>query len=175
MVLIHRQTNSRTSIQSKSTGTKLSNSVKSCKPYSEQLNSNVGGMDFAFNITIAGWVNNKCRVDFIAQSTGINSLFESLYGVSPSQAQISTFEPKIKCEFTKQQLERVGDSILQEEERNRGARNNMLKNPADIDISGFANMSGSDAELMNVILNDRACTILNAGNSQGIIESLFNF
>ncbi len=122
-------------------------------------------MDFAFNITIAGWVNNKCRVDFIAQSTGINSLFESLYGVSPSQAQISTFEPKIKCEFTKQQLERVGDSILQEEERNRGARNNMLKNPADIDISGFA----------NIILNDRACTILNAGNSQGIFESLFNF
>lgn len=170
----YSQTN-RTSIQSKSTGTKLSNSVKSCKPYSEQLNSNVGGMDFAFNITIAGWVNNKCRVDFIAQSTGINSLFESLYGVSPSQAQISTFEPKIKCEFTKQQLERVGDSILQEEERNRGARNNMLKNPADIDISGFANMSGSDAELMNVILNDRACTILNAGNSQGIFESLFNF
>ena len=169
------KTNSRTSIQSKPTGTKLSNSVKSCKPYSEQLNSNVGGMDFAFNITIAGWVNNKCRVDFIAQSTGINSLFESLYGVSPSQAQISTFEPKIKCEFTKQQLERVGDSILQEEERNRGARNNMLKNPADIDISGFANMSGSDAELMNVILNDRACTILNAGNSQGIFESLFNF
>lgn len=159
----------------KTSGTRLSDSVKTCKPYSEQLNSNVGGIDFSFNITIAGWVNNKCRVDFIAQSTGINSLFESLYGVNPSQAQIMTFEPKIKCEFTKQQLEKVGDSILQEEERNRGARNNMLKNPADIDISGLANMSGSDAELMNVILNDRACTILNATDSQGMFESLFNF
>lgn len=170
------RTNSRTTVQTqRPSGTKLSNSVKTCKPYSEQLNSNIGGINFAFNITIAGWVNNKCRVDFIAQSTGINSLFESLYGVSPSQAQISTFEPKIKCEFTKQQLERVGDSILQEEERNRGARNNMLKNPADIDISGLANMSGSDAELMNVILNDRACTILNAGNSQRMFESLFDF
>ena len=170
------RTNTQTSVQTtRPTGTRLSNSVKTCKPYSEQLNSNVGGVNFSINITIAGWVNNKCRVDFIADSTGINSLFESLYGVNPSQAQIMTFEPKIKCEFTKQQLERVGDSILQEEERNRGARNNMLKNPADIDLSGLANMSGSDAELMNVILNDRACTILNAGNSQGMFESLFDF
>ncbi len=168
----------QTTVQKRTTPnkeTKLSNSVKMCKPYSEHLSSNVGGIDFSFNITIAGWVNNKCRVDFIAQSTGINSLFEALYGVSPSQAQIQTFEPKIKCEFTKSQLERVGDSILQEEERNHGAKNNMLKNPGEIDISGLVNMTGSDAALMDVILNDRACTILNAGDSQGMFESLFNF
>ena len=156
-----------------SSGSTLADNVTMCKPYSESLNSNVGGINFTFNIKIAGWVNNKCRVDFIAKSTGISEMFQSLYGFSASDAQISTFEPKVKCEFTKQQLLSVGDSILQEEERNRGAKNNMLKNPNEIDISGLANLSGSDVGLMNVILNDRACTIQNAGDSNAMFESLF--
>lgn len=167
------QKNNTTQVKRVSSGNKLADNVTMCKPYSESLKSNLGGMNFIFNIKIAGWVNNKCRVDFIAKSTGINEMFQSLYGVSASEAQISTFEPKIKCEFTKQQLLSVGDSILQEEERNKGAKNNMLKNPSDIDISGLANLSGSDVGLMNVILNDRACTILNAGDSNAMFESLF--
>lgn len=154
-------------------GSKLADSVTMCKPYSETLNSNVSGINFTFNIKIAGWVNDKCRIDFIAKSTGINEMFQSLYGFSASDAQISTFEPKVKCEFTKQQLLSVGDSILQEEERNRGAKNNMLKNPNEIDISGLANLSGSDIGLMNVILNERACTIQNTSNSNAMFESLF--
>lgn len=156
-----------------SSGSTLADNVTMCKPYSESLSSNVGGINFTFNIKIAGWVNNKCRVDFIAKSTGISEMFQRMYGFSASDAQISTFEPKVKCEFTKQQLLAVGDSILQEEERNRGAKNNMLKNPNEIDIAGLANLSGSDVGLMNVILNDRACTIQNAGDSNGMFESLF--
>lgn len=156
-----------------SADSKLSNNMKMCKPYSETLNTNVSGINFRFNIKIAGWVNNKCRIDFIAQSTGISDMFKSIYGFDAADAQISTFEPKVRCEFTKQQLESVGDSILQEEERNNGARNNMLKNPQDIDISGLANLSGSDVGLMNVILNDRACNILNAGDSGAMFGQLF--
>lgn len=155
------------------TGNKLADNMTMCKPYSETLHTNVGGINFKFNIKIVGWVNNKCRVDFVAQSTGISDMFSSMYGFDASDAQITTFEPKVKCEFTRQQLESVGDSILQEEERNKGARNNMLKNPQNIDISGLANLSGSDVGLMNVILNDRACTILNAGDSGAMFGSLF--
>ncbi|MBO5435971.1 hypothetical protein J6A31_09270, partial [bacterium] len=97
--------------------TKLSKSVKNCKRYTETLDSTISGVDFNFKISILGWVDNKCRVDFVAKSTGINQMFSSLYGMDPSMAEITTFEPKVRCEFTKQQLEKVGDSILQEEER----------------------------------------------------------
>lgn len=165
--------NQSTQKKTSSTGSNLSNNVKMCKPYSETLQSNVGGINFRFNIKIAGWVNNKCRVDFVAQSTGISNMFNSIYGFDAEDAQISTFEPKVRCEFTKQQLVSVGDSILQEEERNHGARNNMLKNPQDIDLSGLANLSGSDVGLMSVIMNDRACTILNAGDSGAMFGQLF--
>ncbi len=159
----------------KSSGNKLADNMRMCKPYSETLDSDVMGVNFNFRVSIDGWVNNRCRVNFVAQSTGINKTFKQLYGVDASQAQIYTFEPRIRCEFTKQQLLSVGDSILQENERNAGASNNMLKNPMDIELPSINNMSTSDVGLMNVILNDRACTILNAPDSNRMFESLFGY
>ena len=146
-----------------------------CKPYSETLDTRVSGIDFNFKVKIEGWVNNKCRLNFVAQSTGISDMFKSLYGFDSSQATIMTFEPKIRCDFTKQQLQYVGDSILQEEERNSGSGGKMLKNPSEIQLPTFGSMSESDSKLMNVILNDKACTILNAQDSGDMFESLFSF
>lgn len=167
------QKTNRNSQSSSKTGDKLSDSVKMCKPYTETLNTDVSGLNFKFKVSIEGWVNDKCRLDFIAQSTGISDTFKQIYGVDSSMASIFTFEPKIRCEFSKQQLESVGDSILQENERNAGATNNMLKNPMNIEMPSMSNMSGSDLRLMDVLLNDKACTILNAGDSSGMFESLF--
>lgn len=154
---------------------KLSENIKMCKPYSESLDSNIGGIDFNFKVKISGWVNNKCRLDFVAQSTGINNMFKDLYGVNASDATIMTFEPKIRCDFTKQQLQYVGDSILQEQERTSGNGGKMLKNPNDIVIPMLGTFSESDSRLMNVLLNDNACKILNTGDSSGIFESVFSF
>lgn len=149
----------------------LAKNMKMCKPYRETMVSDMGGVDFNFLISIDGWVNNKCIVNFNAQSSGINSMFKSLYGVDSSQAQIYTFEPKIRCEFTRQQLEYVGDSILQEEERNAGAKNNMLKNPNNISVSS-SNMSASDERLLDVVINQGACKILNGGDMGKMLDSL---
>jgi len=162
----------QTPVTRKQTSSALANSVKTCKPYSENLDSSMGGVDFNFKVKIDGWVNNKCVLNFTAQSTGINSMFKSIYGVDASDAQIYTFEPKIRCEFTKQQLEYVGDSILQEQQRNSGATNNMLKHPDEISISSN-NMSASDARLLDVVINQGACKILNGNDINKMIESLF--
>lgn len=149
----------------------LSRNMKMCKPYKETMVSDMGGVDFNFLISIDGWVDNKCVVNFNAQSSGINSMFKSLYGVDASQAQIYTFEPKIRCAFTRQQLEYVGDSILQEEERKAGVKNNMLKNPNNISISS-SHMSQSDERLLDVVLNQGACKILNGGDMGQMLDSL---
>ena len=155
--------------------TKLSSSVKNCKRYSETLDSTISGVDFNFKISILGWQNNKCRVDFVAKSTGINEIFSSLHGMDPSMATITAFEPKVRCEFTKQQLMRVGDSILQEEERASNSGRKMLKDPSLITIKSVSELSGSDAALMDVILRERACTILNAPDSNAMFDSLLNY
>ena len=159
----------------KSSGSKLADNIKNCRPYSENLDTNLGGVDFNFKLRIEGWVNNKCIMNFVANSTGINSMFKSLYGVDPSQATVVAFEPKVRCEFTKEHLESVGDSILQEEERSHGAHNNMLKSPADIDMSSFYNMSDTDQKLIDILLNDRACKIQNSANSNGMFDAFFGY
>lgn len=154
---------------------KLENSIRTCKPYSEQLSSSYMGMDIQYRITIEGWVNNKCRLNFVSQIGNANSSFKEMYGIDASDATILSFAPKIQCNFTRQQLAYVGDSILQENERNSGARNNMLKDPNEISISTFTNMGASDQRLMEVILNDRACTILNTGELNNMIQNLMQF
>lgn len=146
--------------------------IKMCKPYSESMQYDFMGMNFSYNLQIVGWVNNKCRMDFDAKALGTSSSFASIYGVEASDATVFSFAPKIRCEFTKQQLEYVGDSILQEEERNNGATNNMLKDPNKIDISSFQNMSESDAKLMDVVMGQGACTILNMDDFNNVMKNL---
>ncbi len=153
----------------------LSSSIKTCKPYSETMKADYLGMNVNYQITIAGWVNNKCRLDFVAETSGISSSFEALYGIDPSEVSVNAFVPKIRCEFTKQQLEYVGDSILQENERNAGAKNNMLKDPNSIDLSGLSNLSAADAKLMSVVLGSNACSIVNAGNLNNMIQNLMGY
>lgn len=167
-----QQYNRPSTTTQRTTGSKLADSVKNCRPYSETMVSDMGGVNFAFKVSIGGWVNNKCRLDFISDAKGIASSFEQIYGVSASQAQISTFAPKVRCNFTKQQLAYVGDSILQEEARKNGGDGRMLKNPNQISFSGF---SASDARLMDVLMNDKACTILNANDLGNMLQSIMGF
>lgn len=149
----------------------LSTSIKTCKPYSETMKSDYLGMSVNYKIIIAGWINNKCRLDFTAQTDGVSSSFESMYGIDPSDASLYSFMPKIRCEFTKQQLEYVGDSILQEEERNAGAKNNMLKDPNTIDLTDLSTLNEQDAKLMDVIFGSNACQILNMDDLNNIMQS----
>ena len=133
------------------------------------------GMDMNYKVSIEGWINNKCRLNFAANISGTNSSFANLYGVDPSTATILSFAPKIQCNFTKQQLEYVGDSILQEQERNHGATNNMLKNPNEISMATFTNINDSDKRLLEVILSDNACTILNTNDLNNLMQNLMQF
>ena len=154
---------------------KLETSISSCKPYSENLSASYMGMDMNYKVSIEGWINNKCRLNFAANISGTNSSFANLYGVDPSTATILSFAPKIQCNFTKQQLEYVGDSILQEQERNHGATNNMLKNPNEISMATFTNINDSDKRLLEVILSDNACTILNTNDLNNLMQNLMQF
>ena len=66
---------------SRTTGSRLSDSVKNCRPYSETMVTDMGGVNFGFKVTIGGWINNKCRLDFISDAQGIASSFKQIYGI----------------------------------------------------------------------------------------------
>ena len=150
---------------------KIVQSIKTCRPYSENLDADYMGMNMNFKLKIHGWINNKCRLTFDAQTAGSSSSFKGLYGVDANDVDIISFAPKVRCDFTKSQLEYVGDSILQEEERSSGSNNNMLKNPNNINIAN--SISSSDMRLLDVVFRQGACSILNTGDLNNIMNILF--
>ena len=153
----------------------ISDNLLMCKPYTETMKSDYLGMNVDYKVSILGWVNDKCILDFIAQTNGTSSSFLGLYGINPDEAIVTSFAPKIRCEFTRRQLEYVGDSILQEQERNAGASNNMLKDPNSIKLPNLLNLSSDEAKLFEVVLGSNACQIQNGGNLNNMIQDLMGF
>ena len=148
---------------------KFASAVKNCQPYTEHMDSDYLGMNMSFDLRILGWANDRCRMAFDANANGTSSSFSKMYGVNPSDAQVFAFAPKVRCEFSKQQLDYVGDAILQENERASG-NVNMLKDPNSINIS--PNLSSSDMRLLDVIMNQGACTILNLPDLDNVLQML---
>ena len=149
---------------------KIVEAIKMCTPYRQTLNTDYMGININFEMRIDGWKNNKCYLNFNAQTSGASDSFKEIYGVDSSEAQVFSFAPKVICGFTKEQLEYVGDSILQEEERNSGATNNMLKNPNDID---FTNIKESDMRLIDVVFNQGACSLENSQDLNQLMKILY--
>lgn len=150
---------------------KIVDAIKTCMPYRETLNADYMGMNMNFEMKIEGWKNNKCYLSFKAQTSGASSSFKELYGVDSGDAEVYSFAPKVRCGFTKAQLDYVGDSILQEEERYAGgAANNMLKNPNEI---SFSNLKESDMRLIDVVFNQGACSLENSQDLDNLMKMLY--
>lgn len=145
------------------------NGLLMCTPYKEKLKTEYMGMNVQYTVEILGWINNKCILNFSMDILSPGSTFESTYGVSDDMVEVFGFAPKVRCEFSKQQLLYVGDSILEEKQKDR----KMLKNPEQIDLPDFRDLSFSDMRLLQVILNDRACKILNSDEIFNMFENLF--
>lgn len=158
-----KKTPAANTISNTTVSSKLANNIMTCTPYSETLNSAFLGFPFNFVIKINGWQKDKCEVVFTANVT-IKETYQTIEGPY-NRVVDSRDEAFAKCSFTKQQLESVGDSILQEEARKRGSK--MLKNPDEIDLSEFTNMSANDEALMNIIFKEGACS-LTTGNNRPI-------
>ncbi len=142
-----------------------------CMPYKETMTTEYMGMKMKYNIEIAGWINNKCVLNFDASMLDAGTTFEDTYGFEPGSVEVFGFAPKVRCEFTKKQLLYVGDNILQEKSKDR----KMLKDPSKIEFPEMKDMSISDIKLLQIILNDRACKVVNANDFIQIFQSLFEF
>lgn len=152
----------------------LTAKIKSCIPYKETLKAQYMGVDMIYKISIDGWHNGKCILNFETNATGTGSDFMQEYGIDPSEVSVSAFTPKIRCEFTRAQLLYVGDAILEENSRgNSGSK--MLKNPNDITFPEPDKMSLSDLKLLDLLLRQKACKITNWNEFKSIIQEVVDF
>lgn len=142
-----------------------------CEPYKEKLSTTYMGFNMKYSIEILGWIKDKCVLNFNADILGLDSSFEDTLAQTSESFEIFGFAPKVRCEFTKQQLLYVGDNILEESKSDR----KMLKNPEEIDFPDLKDMSFSDVKLLQIILNDRACKVVNADDFVKIFQGIFEF
>ncbi len=149
----------------------FTSSLSMCEPYKETLTTEYMGMNIKYDLEILGWINNKCVLNFVSNMLGSGEGFEDLYGISADSSQIVGFAPKIRCEFTKQQLLYVGDNILEENDKNR----KMLKNPNQIEFPDIGEMSFSDVKLLQIIFNDNACKLVNSDEFNKLLNGLFTY
>ena len=166
--------NPETKIIPKAQRSEMEENISVCKPYKEKMSAEYLGMLIDYELIIRGWINDKCVIDFVSTVKGTGASFSKTYNIDPNDAEIFKFAPQIKCQFTKQQLLYVGDSILQEKERDNGATNNMLKNPNNIHLPKMQNISGSDARLLEIVIGNSACEMVDNGNFNDMIKDLFN-
>ena len=71
--------------------------LKNCQNYSQNNTSNSSGMNISYKLDIVGWKENKCVLNMTAKidmPTSSNSL-----------------SPVIKCEFTREQIEKINNEI----------------------------------------------------------------
>ena len=150
----------------------LEDNLSVCSPYKETMTTEYMGMKMNYSIEIVGWVKNKCVLNFESKMLDMGTTFEDTYGFEPGTVEVAGFAPKVRCEFTQNQLRSVGDSFLLEE---KTTNRKMLKDPNQIEIPEMKDMSVSDLKLLKILLSDRACKVVNANDFLQIFESLFSF
>ena len=67
---------------------------QNCQTYNEQKNVNYMGFNVNYNMNILGWQNDKCVVTLDAKVVADSGEYAG-----------QTFSPKVRCEFTKEQLD----------------------------------------------------------------------
>jgi len=135
----------------------LTDFLKACVPYNENININFFGFDFSLNAKNNGWVNDKCSYEFYGKINSISSYAKQMMNITADDSQISAIEPKFECNFDKKQLELFATEIMSGTRRNMGTKEAIYK-PAQNDLK---TKSKKRAEFLSMIKDPNVCRIVN--------------
>lgn len=99
---------------------------RNCQKYSETSTSQANGMNINYKMNILGWVNDKCVVNMEAKVL-----------VNSPEAGNMTFTPRVKCEFTKSQL----DELIQKESASNEEIKDLVMSHNYCSVEGLDNMN----------------------------------
>ena len=134
----------------------LSSFLKTCKPFNENVNINFLGLDATLNIKGNGFTNKKCTYDLSAKlnsiPTGLLSEADNKYN-----SNIIGIEPKVRCELSKEQVEKVIDEF--DEAYNQYVSDKMGKS-SKVAKRNFEKKISQD-KVFNELVNEHVCKIIN--------------
>jgi len=135
--------------------------LKSCKPMDEKVDFELEGMEMFFHFKIGGWIENKCVFNFSGKIKKLGDSFRKAFPVAIQDSTISKIEPKVQCEFNKDQLEILIAAIVEEDKRTVEKVNQILKDPQAPYPPRSNELTPNEVLLVNMISQQNVCKILN--------------
>jgi hypothetical protein len=142
---------------------KYLNNFRECEPLHLSQYLDLFGLKLGFKIDINGWVADKCEYFFSAKLEGLGKDIRDVYDVKVSDSQISQIEPKIKCGFSKEQLNAMVDYMLAESQKTEA---NTIK------VSKKEGLTPEQRNLIALFMDKNACTVLNLDTLQSQLIEL---
>jgi len=138
------------------------NNLRECVPFHWSQDLDMFGLKASFKIDINGWVDNKCSYNLTGKIGGLGKDVREVFEIPISDEAISKIEPIVQCNFTREQLNILVDAIIARNERNSEQIEKLLENPqADISSYQKPKLTPQEEKLVQMIVEGKACTILN--------------
>ena len=142
---------------------KYINNFRTCEPLHINQYWDDFGLKFGFKLDITGWNADKCSYNFTGKFDSLGKDIRDVFEIPISDEVISKFEPIIKCDFTKEELNILVDAIIARNKRNQDQINRILKNPDDLYSIAMKKekLTPEEEKLIKVLVGGKACTIPN--------------
>lgn len=142
-------------VQASELSKRYETNFRTCEPIHVSQNIEVFGfkMNYAFNIN--GWVNDKCSYDMNGRISALGKDIRDVFQFTVSDETLAKFEPKIKCDFTQEQLNILVDGVK--------AMESSTKTSEDLkDATSPAKVRSPEEEKMiQLLVSGNACVITN--------------
>ena len=131
--------------------------LKSCEPFNENVNINFFGFNFDLNAKSNGWVNEKCSYEFYGNINSISSHAKQMLNITADDDEITSIKPKFECNFNKKQLETFVTEIMAASSPRGIKSKEAIYKPAQNDLK--SNKKRDD--LISLLTDSSVCRIVN--------------
>jgi len=137
--------------------------LRTCEPLHLHHYIDIFGFKLTVKIDINGWnADNKCEYRMTGNIGGIGKDIREVYDVKIADTQIEKIQPKIECNFSKEQLNIIVDAVIARNAKNAEYLQEMLKNPNEKYVSSKkSTMTKEEEKLLAMLLEGKACSIPN--------------
>lgn len=139
------------------------NNFRECEPLHVSQDIDFFGLKIGYKIDINGWTNNKCEYIMTGKISSLGKDIREVFELNISDEEIAKFEPIIKCDFTKDQLNILVDAVIANYNKKAEMMvSQMLQDPTDKYNEKAQNkLTPEEEKLIAMLTSGNACTIPN--------------
>ena len=136
------------------------NNIRTCEPFHYNQYMDIFGLKLNLNIDINGWVDKKCNYKLSGKIGGLGKDIKEVFEINLADEMLSKFEPKIECNFSQQDLDKIVAAIMARSEQNEVLVSQMLESP-EKKYTSKKEITPEEEQLIALFTGGQACQILN--------------